>query len=123
MKKVLFSLAALAMVFFMSSCGDPTKKIEKLTEQIEENGDDWKDVDKWESVLRDFADAFSEFVESDPTEEELDDFEEALKDFYRAVRNLDGKAERMFDKANKKLDKDKDLNKKMEAVQGKVQGE
>lgn len=114
MKKIVFSLSALLMCAMLASCGDPTSKVEGLTEKIENQGDEWTDPDQWESVYRDLADAVITFSESTPTEEEFETFTEAVQDFQSACYNIDNKkAKRARDKADKRIDKDKELSKKV----------
>lgn len=121
MKKILFSLSALLMCAVLSSCGDPTSKVEGLTEKVENQGDEMVDPDQWESVYRDLADAVISFSESNPTEEEFETFTEAVQDFQSACFSIDNKkAKRARDKADKRIDKDKELSKKLKDANKKM---
>ena len=121
MKKIMFSLCTLLVCGMFASCGDPTAKLEGLTEKVEEQGDEWTDPDQWESVMRDYADAVMAFADSNPTEEEFENFSDAAKDFQSACYSIDSKkAKRARDKAEKRLDKDKELEKKMKDATKKL---
>lgn len=122
MKKMVFGLSALLFVFLFASCGNPTERIIKLTEDIENNGDDWEDQDKWEGVLKDYINACCDFADTDPTEEEVDDYDDACKDFWSAYNGVDGKkVKKARDKAAKAVEKDKDLKKKVKAADKKME--
>ena len=117
MKKIVFSLSALLMCLMLASCGNAIQKMESLTEKVENQGDEWVDPDKWESVMRDCADIIIAFSETTPEEEEFESFGDAVKDFRSACYNIDNKkAKRARDKAEKRLDKDKNLEKKLKAA-------
>ena len=122
MKKIVLSLSALVMCLMLTSCGNPTSKIESLTEKIENKGDSWDDPDKWEDVLRDFADAYCSFAESTPEEEEFEDFKNAVSDFHSACYSVSNKkAKRARDKAEKRFDKDKKFEKQMKAANKRLE--
>ena len=117
MKKIVLSLSALFACLILFSCGNPISKMESLTEKVNKQGDEWVDPDKWESVMRDYADIVIAFSESTPTEEEFEDFSYAAKDFQSACYSVSNKkAKRARDKAEKRLDKDKKLEKQMKAA-------
>lgn len=125
MKKFVFSLSALMMLFMMASCGSGASKIESLAKDVEKNSDDW-DTEKWVEVLKEAYQTGIEFYESEPKEKDFDKFEDAFEELDDAISSSDshnkfekaiGKKEvkklkdkfrKARDKAKKKIDKDDD---------------
>ena len=122
MKKLIFSLSAILMAFMMASCGDPTSKVKSLTEDIEENGNDWTDESQWDDAMVTLAEAMIDFADSDPDEDAYEDFKDALEECYAAVYDIDDKkAKKARDKASDKFDKNhKDLKKDMDKAEKKL---
>ena len=126
MKKIIFGLGALMMLFVMSACsGGGASKIESLAKDVEKNSEDW-DTEKWVEVLKDAYQTGIDFYESEPKEKDFDKFEDAFEELDDAIRSSDsqnkfekaiGKKEvkklkdkfrKARDKAKKKIDKDDD---------------
>ena len=120
MKKLVLGVCALFICFMLASCGgSPTDKIKSITEDIEKNGDEWTDWEKWDEVQVEVANCLIEFAESDPTKEEYEDFKEAIEDMGKAARDIDDKAaKKARDKADDKFDKEhKDLKNDLKKAQ------
>ena len=95
--------------------------MQSLAEDIDNNGNEWTDADKWESVIEDVMTATCEFMESDFTEEELLDFAEALTDVGKAVNDIDDrKAKKAMQKGGKDVSKNKELDKRMKKAMKKA---
>ena len=107
MKKLLLGLSALLLCFMMASCGgSPTDKLKSLTKDVEKNGDDWTDAEKWDEFMTEAFNCIIDFAESDPSEEELEKFMEAIDDLDTATRDInDEKAVEAMDKAKDKFDR------------------
>lgn len=120
MKKLVLGVCALFICFMLASCGgSPTDKIKSITEDIEKNGDEWTDWEKWDEVQVEVANCLIEFAESDPTKEEYEDFKEAIEDMGKAAQDIDDKAaKKARDKADDKFDKEhKDLKNDLKKAQ------
>ena len=123
MKKILFSLMAATLCLMMTSCGDPTSTIKSLTEDIENNGDEWTDESQWDDSMVSFANACIDFANSDPDEDAYDDFIDACAEYYSAMYDIsDKKAKKARDKAESKFDKNhKDLKKDLDKARRKLE--
>ena len=121
MRKTIFSLLAATLCLIITSCSNPVSKMQSLAEDIDNNGNEWTDADKWESVIEDVMIAACEFMESDFTEEELLDFAEALTDLAKAVNDIDDrKAKKAMQKGGKAVSKNKELDKRMKKAMKKA---
>ena len=122
MKNVFLSLSALLMCMLMTGCGNSTDSIKSLTEDISENGNDWKDADQWEKAGKEFFEACCAFAESDFTEDELDEFVDQCKELLDAVADIDNsKAKKAMEKGLKKVGKDKDLEMRLKNAYRKAE--
>ena len=121
MRKTIFSLLAATLCLIITSCSNPVSKMQSLAEDIDNNGNEWTDADKWESVIEDAMTTTCEFMESDFTEEELLDFAEALTDLAKAVNDIDDrKAKKAMQKGGKAVNKNKELDKRMKKAMKKA---
>lgn len=123
MKKLVFGVCALFICFMMASCaGSPISKLKSITEDIEKNGNDWTDVEKWDEVLTEAANCVIAFAESDPSKEEIEEFVDVNDDLDSATRDIDDeKAEKALHKAQDKFEKNhKDLYKDLEKALKKI---
>ena len=123
MKKLVLGVCALFICFMLASCGgSPTDKIKSITEDIEKNGDEWTDWEKWDEVQVEVANCLIEFAESAPTEEEFEEFREAIEDLAEAANDIDDKAAKIArDKADDKFGEEhKDLKDDLEKANRKL---
>lgn len=112
---------AATFCLMMTSCGNPISKIKSLTEDVENNANDWTDADQWVSFLEDMASTTCDFLESDFTEDELLEFGEAMSDLVDALRDVDdSKAEKAARKAGKTFEKNKEMKKRLEKAEKKA---
>ncbi len=124
MKKALFGLCALLMSLMMASCSDPMSKIGSLLEDIKADGKNW-DAQQWEDALRDLADNYLAFWESEPTKAEIKAFDKLGDKFEKALvkATKSKKAQKAAEKAYKRLDKDKEfkaLTKRIDKIEKKA---
>ena len=108
MKKLLFGLSAILLCFMMASCNnDPISKLKSISKDIEKNGNDWTDAEKWDEVMTEAFNTIIEFADSDPSKEELEEFSETIEELETAIDEIDDKkAKKALDKAKDKFDKD-----------------
>lgn len=121
MKKIVFSLMAATLCLLMTSCGSPASRLQSLADDIEKNGNDWTDADKWESVMEDLLTMTCDFLESNFNEDEVMEFGESLTNLVDALRGIDdNKALKAIKKAQKAMSKKKDLQKRLKSAQKKA---
>lgn len=127
MRKVFLGLCAVLMCFSFSSCelmdklgigSSPAKKIAKLQEKVEDEGDDYKKAD-WEAFVDEYLQIAEDFIFSDPTEEDYEEFKDAVTDLISACSDVDSKSAKAFDKVMTKVSKSKRykaIDKKLKAM-------
>ena len=121
MKKFLYSLMAATLCLMMTSCGNPASRLKSLAEDISNNGNEWTDTEKWQSVLEDLATTACDFMESDFTEDDVEEFGEAVSELADALNDIDeDKVFKAISKASKKVEKNKELKKRMKAAEKKA---
>lgn len=136
MKKLTLALWALMVCFLLTACdnkkskddkGDYVQQIKDIDKDMAKNGDDW-DVDEWEKKLREYVDLTDEFVESEPSDEDLEKFNdvrESIKDHFgqrnaqKAIENL--MEDRDFVKQTEKSDRK--FTKMLQALEDKKRDE
>jgi Na+/phosphate symporter len=112
MKKFIFGLGALMMLFVMSACSGGVGKIESLTKDIEKNSEDW-DTEKWVEVLKEAYQTAIDYMETDLKEKDFDKLTEAMDDFFDACKSSDS------DKKYRNAAKKKEVSKLSEKYHSK----
>ena len=117
MKKVLFGLGTLLMLFVMAACSSGVGKIECLTKDVEKKSEDW-DKAKWTEVVTEVYETATELLDKDGIKEkDFDKITEAVEDFESAAKDSDT-SEKYYDVIRK--DKISKLKKKYTDKMNKV---
>jgi len=122
MKRLLFGLSTLLICFLLTACGSPADKMKSIVEDMTENGNEWTDDDQWYSVLKDAAQCFIEFSESNPDKESFTQFMEYYANMNDAMIGFDNnEARNACRKAQKRLEEDSDFQKKLNIAMDKME--
>ena len=119
MKKVLFGLGTLLMLFVMAACSSGVGKIESLTKDVEKKSADW-DKAKWTEVITEVYETAIELLNKDGIKEkDFDKITEAVEDFESAASDSDTRKKYSSARSksskliNKYIEKKNKVNKKL----------